>query len=83
MDQWEYLNKPFTANEIIQKARNATVLWRRRQHEELVKTLEESNRKFKQFFEKQMIELALENKELKEKAHRLEDELKDVSSRSR
>ena len=80
VDQWEYLNKPFTRNEIIQKARNATALWRRcRQHEELVRTMEESNRKFKKFYEKQMLNLALENKELKEKNLRLENELNKVT----
>ena len=80
VDQWEYLNKPFTANEIIQKARNATALWkRRRRHEELVKTAEESAQKFKKYFEKQMLNLALENKELRDKALRLETALNKVT----
>ncbi len=81
VDQWEYLNKPFTVNEIVQKTRNAVALWTRRmQHDELVRTMEESNRKFKQYFEKQLLNLALENRELKERAEELANELKSGSN---
>lgn len=78
VDQWEYLNKPFTVNEIVQKTRNAVALWtRRRQHDELVRTMEESNRKFKQYFEKQLLNLALENRDLRDRAEALERKLEN------
>ena len=32
-DDWDYLNKPFNANEVIQKARNAVATWSRRRKE--------------------------------------------------
>ena len=32
-DDWDYLNKPFNANEVIQKARNAVSVWWRRRRE--------------------------------------------------
>lgn len=44
-DQWDYLNKPFNGNEILQKARNFTALWNlRREREEQAHTLAELNR---------------------------------------
>ncbi len=33
-DDWDYLNKPFNANEVIQKGRNAVATWWRRRQEE-------------------------------------------------
>ena len=32
-DDWDYLNKPFNANEVVQKARNAIAAWWRRRQE--------------------------------------------------
>lgn len=32
-DQWDYLNKPFTGGEIVQKARSLVSLWNRRERE--------------------------------------------------
>ncbi len=44
-DQWDYLNKPFNGNEILQKARNFTALWNlRREREEQAQTLADLNR---------------------------------------
>jgi signal transduction histidine kinase len=44
-DQWDYLNKPFTQGEIIQKARQMTAAWnRRRQIEQMHQQLVRSER---------------------------------------
>ena len=43
-DEWDFLNKPFTRAEILQKARNMLASWkRRRENEELTRVLQESN----------------------------------------
>lgn len=44
-DQWDFLNKPFNGNEIVQKARNLTTLWNlRREREDHAQALAELNR---------------------------------------
>ena len=43
-DEWDFLNKPFTRAEILQKARNMLASWkRRRENEDLTRVLQEAN----------------------------------------
>ena len=57
-DHWDYMNKPFTGNEIIQKARNAMALWRRRRrHEAVIREMEETNRKLSEEFKRRVSDL--------------------------
>ena len=58
-DHWDYMNKPFTGNEIVQKARNAVAFWRsRRHHEAVVQEMEETNRKLAEEFKRRVAEVS-------------------------
>lgn len=56
-NHWDYLNKPFTGNEIIQKARNAIAFWTsRKRHETVIREMEATNRKLAEEFRKRVAE---------------------------
>ena len=55
---WDYLNKPFSGNEIVQKARNGLAQWRlRRRHEQELREMAKINRKLAEQFRQQMTEM--------------------------
>lgn len=79
-DHWDYLNKPFSANEIIQKARNATVSWQKRREDEArLRAMDEANRALKVAVAKRTEGLAIATEELKEKRAKLEKAIKEIT----
>ncbi len=83
IDHWDYLNKPFTANEIVQKARNATVFWQKRREDEArLRAMDEANRALEETVIKRTEGLAIATHELKEKRAKLERAIKEITSMS-
>ena len=73
LDEWDYLSKPFSANEIVQKARNMAASWfRRRNEESLRRLLDETNLGLEAKVSHRTRQLAQANRELRRKGQELE-----------
>jgi signal transduction histidine kinase len=79
-DCWDYLNKPFTGIEIVQKARNVVASWERRRREEKhVKALDEANHDLETRVQERTFDLEAANVELAAKRDELQSALQEVS----
>ncbi|HZS47872.1 MAG TPA: ATP-binding protein [Blastocatellia bacterium] len=88
LDDWDYMNKPFTRDEVIQKARNWVSAWNRRRREEaqaqdlqrVLTEIEAMNQQLEGKVKERTAELESANSELGKKNHELEDVLLELKS---
>src|SRR5882724_117559 len=87
-DDWDYMNKPFTRDEVIQKARNWVSAWNRRRREEgqaqdlqrLVQEIEQMNLQLENKVRERTFELESINAELADKNTELETVLTELKN---